>query len=227
MAYCRDQHRRRAFGHDLAIVHHDEPVAELLGLVHEVRREHQRGAALLELVQLVPQQVACLGIEAGGRLVEQQQVGLVDQRSGDAHAPLLPAGQWLDLTAGAVAELDEVEQFGGPLAGVATADVEVPRVDDQVLEHGQLGVELIGLGHDADPRPDRAAVSLRIEPEDAQLAVRHRRHAADHPHRRGLARPVRAEEPERLARGTVMSMPSTAVNSPKRLTSPRAVMSGV
>ena len=65
-------------------------------------------------------------------------------------------------------------------------------------------------------RPSRG----RIEPEDAQLTVGHRRHAADHAHRRGLACPVRAEEAERLARATVMSMPSTAVNSPNRLTSP-------
>ena len=111
-----DQRRRRTLGHDLAVVHHDEPVAELLGLVHEVRGEHQRGAAFLELVELVPQQVARLRIETGGRLVEQQQVGLVDQRAGDAHPPLLPAGQGVDLAVGAVAELDEVEQFGGPLA---------------------------------------------------------------------------------------------------------------
>ena len=39
--------------------------------------------------------------------------------------------------------------------------------------------------------------------------------------------PFGPRKPNASPRPTVMSMPSTAVNSPKRLTSPRAVMSGV
>jgi len=36
-----DQLERRALGDDLPVVHHDEPVAELLGLVHVMRRQDQ------------------------------------------------------------------------------------------------------------------------------------------------------------------------------------------
>ena len=43
-------------------------------------------------------------------------------------------------------------------------------------------------------------VGRRVHAEHAELAVRDGRDAADHPHRRGLARAVRPEEPERLAR---------------------------
>ena len=39
-----DQRARRALGDDLPAVHDHEPVAELLGLVHVVRREHERDA---------------------------------------------------------------------------------------------------------------------------------------------------------------------------------------
>jgi ABC-type Fe3+/spermidine/putrescine transport system ATPase subunit len=70
---------RRAIGNDRSPVHHDEPVAQLLGLVHVVRRQHERDALLLEPVQAVPQDVAGLRIEAGGRLVEEQQLRIVDQ----------------------------------------------------------------------------------------------------------------------------------------------------
>ena len=60
-------------------------------------------------------------------------------------------------------------------------------------------VERVLLRHDAEPRPDLRAVARGIEPEDAQRPVRDRRDAADHAHRRGLPRPVRAEEAEGLA----------------------------
>ena len=101
---------------DAAAVHDDEPVAELLGLVHVVGGQHQRDALLLEPVQPVPQHVAGLRVEAGRRLVEQQQLGLVDQRPGDREPPLHAARQRLDPLVGPVAELHELEQLVGPLA---------------------------------------------------------------------------------------------------------------
>ena len=54
-------------------------------------------------------------------------------------------------------------------------------------------------GHDPEAAPDLDSVAGRVEPEDAQRPVRHRRDAPDHPHRRRLAGAVRAEEAERLA----------------------------
>ena len=59
-----DQRARRALRDDLAAVHHHEPVAELLGLVHVVRGQHQRHALLLEPEQPLPHQVPGLRVEA-------------------------------------------------------------------------------------------------------------------------------------------------------------------
>ena len=50
----RDQLAWRAFRDDLRLVHHDEAIAQLLRLVHVVRRQQQRGAAPLQLVQAIP-----------------------------------------------------------------------------------------------------------------------------------------------------------------------------
>ena len=111
-----DQRARAALGDDLGLVHDDEPVAQLLGLVHVVGRQDERHAALLEPVQAVPQQVAGLRVEAGRRLVEEQHVGLVDQRAGDRQAPLHAARQRLDLVVGALGQLGELEQLVGAAA---------------------------------------------------------------------------------------------------------------
>ena len=48
---CRvapDELQRRSFRRDLALVHHDQPVTELLGLVHVMRRQNQRDPPLLQ-----------------------------------------------------------------------------------------------------------------------------------------------------------------------------------
>ena len=120
-----DQLARRALGDDLRLVHDDEPVAELLGLVHVVRREDEGHAALLEPVQPVPEEVARLRVEARRRLVEEQQVRLVDQRPRDRQAPLHAARQRLHLVLRALGELDELEQLVG--AAARTPPAEMPK----------------------------------------------------------------------------------------------------
>ena len=109
----RDQLARRALGDDLRLVHHDEPVAELLGFVHVVRGEHLRHALLLEPVEAIPEHVARLRVEAGRRLVEQEQLGVVHQRAGDRQPALHAARERLDLRLAPLVQLDEVEELFG------------------------------------------------------------------------------------------------------------------
>src|SRR5450759_2607099 len=128
-----DQLARRALGHDIRLVHHHESVAELLRLVHVVRGEDQRHALLFEAVEPVPEQVPGLRVQARSRLVEQEQVRLVDQAPGDRQSPLHPPGEWLDPVTRPLRELDEVQQLGHPLPDDAPREVEVAAVDRQVL----------------------------------------------------------------------------------------------
>ena len=74
--------RGRALGGEAALVHHDEAVAELLGLVHVVGGDDQRHPVLLEPVEAIPQQVAGLRVEARRRLVEDQEVRVGDRAPG-------------------------------------------------------------------------------------------------------------------------------------------------
>ena len=105
--------RGTALGDDPGLVHDDQPVAQLLGLVHVVGRQDERHAALLQSIEPIPEQVARLRVEARRRLVEQQERGLVDQRAGDGQASLHPARQRLDLVVRALGQLGELEQLVG------------------------------------------------------------------------------------------------------------------
>ena len=89
---ARDDFVRRALRQQTS----SEDVAELvaaLGLVHVVRADEHRDAAPGELVQLIPEIAAGLGIDSRGRLVQQQKLRLVQQARGKRQALLPAAGE--------------------------------------------------------------------------------------------------------------------------------------
>ena len=173
-----DQLARRALGDDLRLVHDDEPVAQLLGLVHVVGRQDERHAPLLEPVQPLPEQVARLRVEAGRGLVEEQDRGLVDQRAGDRQPPLHAARQRLDLVVRPLGQLGELEQLVAAARGLRPRHAEVAAVDHEVVVDRELRVQRVLLGHDAQPAADPRAVGVRVEVEDPERARGHRRDAA-------------------------------------------------
>ena len=156
--------------------------------------DDQRRAALLESVEPVPQQMTRLGVEAGGRLVEDHQLRLVDERSGDGQPPLHAARERLDLVLGALGELHELEELVSAAARHGAGNVEVAGVHLEVFAHRQLGVEVVDLRHHTQTRLDLARLAGRVHADHRQLAVAHRRGTRDHAHGRGLARSVGPQE---------------------------------
>ena len=197
---------------DPSLVEHDEPVAELLGLVHVVGGEDEADALLLEPEEAVPQDVAGLRVEAGGRLVEQQDLRLVDERAGDRQPAPHAAGERLDALVAALGELGEVEEAGGPLGDDRLRQAEVAAVDEQVLPYGQLGVQCVVLRHDAEARADPPPVGGRVHAEhperppvgaETQAIIR----IVD-----DLPAPLGPRKPNASPRRSAKSMPSTATN---------------
>ena len=70
--------RHRIVEHFLSLVDHDDVIAELFGVRHDVRGEEDRGAARVLLEHHLPQAARADGIEPAERLVEDQQIGLMD-----------------------------------------------------------------------------------------------------------------------------------------------------
>ena len=123
-----DQLSRRAFGDLPAVVEDDEPVAQALGLVHEVGRQQDRLALLEQVLQALPHQVTRLRVEAGGRLVEEHQVGVVDERAAEREAPLHAARKLAGLGARLGLQRGEVEQLGHALVDDRARKPEVRAV---------------------------------------------------------------------------------------------------
>ena len=82
--------------------------------VEVVGGEHDRQPVGVQVVEQVQDLVAGAHVDAGRRLVQQQQVGLAEQRAGDEHALLLAAGQLADVAVGQVADAEPVEHLVRP-----------------------------------------------------------------------------------------------------------------
>ena len=68
-------------GKQMAVAHQQQ-IPATVGLVHHVARHQQRDSAPGKSVELLPEIGTQHGIQADGRFVEDEQIGLTDQRAG-------------------------------------------------------------------------------------------------------------------------------------------------
>ena len=176
-----------------AAVHDRDDVAEVVGLLHVVRGQQDRAALGLDRPDQLPEVVARLRIEAGRRLVEEQDARVVGEGDREQQALHLAAGEL------AVVAVGDLLERAGPdqLVDVAPARVQA-REQGERLAHRQEVLERRLLELDAGLR-----AKLRAERLAAiqHLAGRRLRDALHHLDGRGLAGAVRAEQPEALSFG--------------------------
>ena len=194
-----DQLGGRALGDDHPAVHHHQPVAQLLGLVHVVRGDDLGDALALEPVQPVPQQVAGLRVEPGGRLVEQQQLGVVDQRPGDREPRFMPPDSGSTGASARSPSWANAISSAALLPRTRAGQAEVAAVDSRFSRTVSSVSRLSSCGTTPIRARIRGPSTSGVHAQHLQRAARPRRHAGDHPHRGRLARAVRTEEAEDLA----------------------------
>ena len=118
-------------------------------------------------------------IEVAGRFIGEQHLRLVDERAGNGHALAFAARQLGGAVLEAMPEaagLEElrrpVAQFGAPAGQPCEARESDERRQQRVLEHGELGKQVVELEHEAD-----IAVSVEVlarGAEGAQILARER-----------------------------------------------------
>ena len=74
-------------------VAHEQQVAAVIGLVHDMAGDEQGRSAPGELVELFPQVDPQHGVKADGGFVEHQQIRVRHQRAGQRHSRALTAGK--------------------------------------------------------------------------------------------------------------------------------------
>ena len=189
-----DDRRRCAVGDDPAAVHHDDAIAQPLGLLDVVGDEHHRRAAVADAADHVPGVPPADGIEVLGQLVEEHELGPADEGEGDEQALALAAGQGAERAspeAGEVPLLGELAERTG--ARVQRREQPQRLADTQLVRQG--GVLQLG----ADAPAQAVAGRRRVEAEHARRPAVGPAQALEDLDRRRLAGSVRAEQAEQLA----------------------------
>ena len=141
-----------ALGEYLAVIDDGDARAELLELGKDVAADHDRLAERPELAEELAQLDPGPRIEAGRRLVEEQDLRVVDERVGEAQPLLHAPREALDVRVALVAEIDEVEEV---------ADHPPP----------PIGRDAVAAGEEVEILPDLHVVvdaeDVRHEAEDA------------------------------------------------------------
>jgi hypothetical protein len=157
---CRHREHARAVhqGHALAA----------LGLV-EIRRGHEESEAFaLQAGQDLPEVAPRHGIDARGRLVEDEQLGGVDQSAGEGQLLLHAARQAIGQPVAEGSHAQHVEQFFAASLRVAHA-VDVGE-EGHVLVDGQVAVERKALRQIADALREFVGLLPRIETAGADAS---------------------------------------------------------
>src|SRR5690606_9871231 len=201
--------------HELAAGDDAAAVGELLGLVEVVGREQDARALVAQAADEGPELAACLGVEARGRLVEEQQLGASDDAEGDVDAALLAARELRDAGARLLLEADG----GDHLVDVARVRVEPGEVT-QLLAHGGGARLARRLQHDAEPRLPGEPAVLRVGAEHAHLAGAAVAVALEDLDGGGLAGAIRAEQGEGLSAADVEVEAAHGLDLPVALAQP-------
>ena len=180
-----------AVGHDLALADEDDAVGVLVGLLEVVRREEDGAPAGGVLTDGRPEVAPPGDVHPGGRLVEDEQLGVGQQGHGEPEPLLLAAGALVDPPVADVRDTGPLhhpvdgdvvdEERAGQLEGLADADV----------------LEQPGRLHDGGDEAVRDGAP-RALPEHGDGAGGGVGEAEDHVDRRGLAGAVGAEERDDL-----------------------------
>ena len=171
-------------------------LADVLDQLELVAGEQHRGAAGRLAAENVGHGAHGNGIESGERLVEDEQLRLMDERGRELH-PLLVAVR--ELLHGRAVAVGETEPLEPARCGGACRTRGQPVQTSEVLEliaHPHSRVEAALLGHVSEPQPllqtDRA-------PVPTHLATVELDETEDRAHDRRLSGPVRTEEAEHPA----------------------------
>ena len=193
------QYARLTHGEYASRMHEGYPVAAFR-LVHEVRGNEYRHALFARQVdQVLPELVARNRVDAGSRLVEDEDFRIVDY--GDRELKPLANTERKPVRPGGFHffQVEAFQHFPHAVFARLFRDVKEFRMQFQVLANRQFLIERKALRHVADAPPRRHIPCVEFLAEKPGGAFAHRQKASQHLHRRRLAAAVRAQKAEDLA----------------------------
>src|SRR5262252_1987966 len=184
----------RAAREDLPALDEGDLVAELVGLAHVVRRQHDGDPLLApETGDVGAHPRRDVRVEAERGLVEEEELGLVHERLGEGH-PLLQAGRKVAVLRATVrSELGELDERVDAGAERPAAQAVEPPVERNDLADAQAPEERRPAARHVEAAPQQARLAHDVVAQDRDGAAVRREQRREDRQERGLAGPVGAE----------------------------------
>ena len=176
----------------------DHPVADFLDVAHVVRGVEDADLALaLHASDGLAHLVGDVGIKARGRFIEQEQLGIVQQRLAEVEPRAFSGGKLAGHPFAQIAYFEKLQKIGDLLLRIRHAvdagEHQQILPDEQIAGEGSVGAGEVHAFEEVD------AVLEKVAPERTDAARGWRGEAQQHVHRGGLAGAVRAEQTQDLA----------------------------
>ncbi len=178
------------------VVDDDDLVGQLVGFFEVMRGEQDAGAAGRQAADRVPHLAAADRVQAGGRLVQQQQARRADEAGTKVQAAPLTAGVSPAPAVGHLTQAQLLDHGARRTACRQAAMAEQPRRHFQVLPAGHGGLDGRVLAGQPDLPAHARSVPDDVLAEDPQFPGVGPDERGDRADERCLARPVRAEHRE-------------------------------
>ena len=197
---------------DLAGVHHRDAIGQMLCLVHVVGGQEHGLAEVAQRADRRPRLPARRRVKAGRRLVEEDQIGIPDQRERQVEPPALAARQVPGARVALLAQLHQLDHLVDRAAPAVIAAVHLDQLRDrQVVLHAAL------LEHDSDALVELALGVRRVHAQHSHVAVAAFAVALEDLDDRCLARPVWSQQTEHLTPRDLEANPAHSLHLAIRL----------
>ena len=186
--------------HSPTLCHEHDAIA-LGEVVDRVGGEHDRRRPVGKLAQVGDQLRARDRVEAGRRLVEEEDVRIGQQLDGDAGALALPAAQRADPDVGVLGQVHGVDRVTDGVVDLGRArrrrEPEPRRVAEHAFER-QVGMDDVVLGHVAEHAAECPQVGVQVDAVEAHRPRGRRGDAGDRLQQRCLAGAARTDDRDEL-----------------------------
>ncbi len=190
--------RDATLGQHLAAIDDRDAGAQLLELGQDVAADEDRLAQRAQFAEQLAKLDPCPRVEAGGGLVEEQDLGVVDERVRQAEPLLHAARQRLDVLVALVAEVDELEEVADHASSAGRRDAVAASEEVEVLPDLHVVVDPEHVRHEPDDAPHLIGVPGHRPARDLGLPGRRTKERGEHAQDRGLAGAVGPDQPEDL-----------------------------
>src|SRR3954468_14571446 len=150
-AALRAQRRHRPRRHDASAAHDRDGVAQALDELELVAGEHDRHAGPRALAQDLAQHVDADRVQAGERLVDHEQLGVVYERRAELRALLVAERERLGAPPGDLAEAEALEPAPRRRPRRRVVEAVQAREVHELVGDAHLRIQAALLGHVAEP----------------------------------------------------------------------------